>query len=103
MLFNFSDRVLGQVFVYLGRHRQTSHAERIGIRKALDFGGIQRGHRMGIVEPDILVELCRQAGPEIVAREFSFGPVDHADRPLKPLLAETRSARIDRRARADPA
>ena len=65
-----------------------SHAERIGIRKALDLGGLQRGHRTAIVEPDVLVELLRQAGPEVVARELGFGPVDDADCSLEPLLAE---------------
>lgn len=50
-----------------------SHAERICIRKDLHLGSLQRSHRVGIVEPDMLVKLLRQTGPKVVAREFALG------------------------------
>ena len=59
-----------------------SHAERIGVWQALDFSSLQRRHGAGFVEPDVLIELLRQVGLEVMARELSFGPVDDADRPL---------------------
>ena len=72
-----------------------SHPERICVREPLYFGGIQRSYRVGIVEPDILIELFRQVGLKIVAREFGFGPVDYTDRALKSFPAKTlRSAEI---------
>ena len=43
--------------------RPASRAERIGIRKTFDFGGVQRRHRASFVEPDVFVELLRQIGP----------------------------------------
>jgi hypothetical protein len=42
--------------------RPASHAERIGIRKTFDFGGVRRRHRASVVEPDVFVELLRQIG-----------------------------------------
>jgi hypothetical protein len=43
--------------------RPASHAERIGMRKTFDFGGVRRRHRASFVEPDVFVELLRQIGP----------------------------------------
>src|SRR5450631_1450433 len=75
------------------RHR--SHTERVSVRKALDFGRIQRSHRARIVEPDIFIELLWQVDAEIVARKLGLGPVDHADGALEALLAEAfRTAEI---------
>jgi hypothetical protein len=36
-----------------------------------------------MVEPDILIELLRQTGPEVMTRVFRFRPVDDADRPFE--------------------
>jgi hypothetical protein len=43
--------------------RPASRAERIGIRKTFDFGGVRRRHRASFVKPDVFVELLRQIGP----------------------------------------
>src|ERR1700694_2997984 len=61
--FEFIDpaRFYGQVTAS-GR-RPASHAERIGVRKTFDFGGLQRRRRASFVEPDVFVELLRQIGP----------------------------------------
>ena len=40
--------------------------------------------RVGLVEPDVLVELGRQHGLEVVALQLGLGPVDHADGALEP-------------------
>src|SRR6266403_1073214 len=54
-------RFYGQVMAS-GR-RPASHAERIGVRKTFDFGGVQRRHRASFVEPDVFVEWLRRIGP----------------------------------------
>jgi hypothetical protein len=61
--FEFIDpaRFYGQVMAS-GR-RPASHAERIGVRKTFDFGGVRRHRRASFVEPDVFVELLRQIGP----------------------------------------
>src|ERR1019366_4795662 len=71
------------------------HPERICVRKPLYFGSIQRSHSVGIVEPDIFIELLRQVGLEVMARAFGFRPVDDADRALKTFPAKPlRAAKI---------
>jgi hypothetical protein len=59
--FEFIDpaRFYGQVWPRVDVPPQTP---RIGVRKTIDFGGIQRRHRASFVEPDVFVELPRQIG-----------------------------------------
>ena len=48
----------------------------------------QRGHRLGLLEPDEGVELLGEDRFEIVAEEFALRPIDDADRTLQSGLAQ---------------
>jgi hypothetical protein len=61
--FEFIDPARFYGHVMASGRRPASHAERIGVRKTFDFGGVQRPHRASFVEPDVFVELLRQIGP----------------------------------------
>ena len=46
----------------------------------------QRRNGACLVEPEISIELQRQRGVEIMARELCLGPVDHTDRAFEPRI-----------------
>ncbi len=72
---------------FIGLHRvraRESNAERVGVRHTGNGRGRQWCDCLGgLVEPDVLVELARQLGFEVVTEKLCLRTVDHTDRALE--------------------
>src|SRR5579871_6192293 len=60
--------------------------EWIRIRDAFELLGADRVHGHGLIKPDVLIELTRQHGLEIVTLKLRLRPIDHSDGTLQPRL-----------------
>ena len=69
--------------------------ERIGVGNAgSDMLRPKRRHRDGFVKPDERVKLLGKRGTRVMAAQFGFRPIDHADEALQPTLQKPLAKRI---------